>query len=261
MPKASINGINMNYNIEGQGEPLIMIMGLGSTSAAWRFQRRFFRKYYKVITFDNRGAGKTDKPAGPYSMKLMANDTVALMDNLAIEKSHVMGVSMGGKIAQEVAINYPERVDKLVLANTYCCQDDSMNGWTPEWTAAVDRFCETWKAPRVGIAFNGPLWRFFGFFQIRISTMRKTPEEKAGYLAQKKAAETVHTIDRLPSVKARTLVITGTGDNLTRHTSSDTMAKIIPNAKLVKIIGGSHTLIVERSGEFNKVVLNFLKNG
>jgi len=260
MPIASVNGISINYNVEGQGEPLLLIMGLGSTSAAWRFQRRFFRKYYQVISFDNRGAGKTDKPAGPYSMRQMADDTVALLDHLAIKKAHVMGVSMGGKIAQEVAINYPERVDKLVLANTYCCQDDSTNGWTPEWTAAADRYCKTWKAPPVGIGFNSPLWKFFGFFQIRIATMRKTTEERAAYVAQKKAAEAVHTIDRLPSVKARTLVITGTGDKLTRHTSSDTMAKIIPNAKLVKIEGGSHTLIVEKSSKFNREVLNFLKN-
>jgi len=260
MPIASVNGISINYNVEGQGEPLLLIMGLGSTSAAWRFQRRFFRKYYQVISFDNRGAGKTDKPAGPYSMRQMADDTVALLDHLAIKKAHVMGVSMGGKIAQEVAINYPERVDKLVLANTYCCQDDSTNGWTPEWTAAADRYCKTWKAPPVGIGFNSPLWKFFGFFQIRIATMRKTTEERAAYVAQKKAAEAVRTIDRLPSVKARTLVITGTGDKLTRHTSSDTMAKIIPNAKLVKIEGGSHTLIVEKSSKFNREVLNFLKN-
>jgi 3-oxoadipate enol-lactonase len=261
MPISNVNGININYYIEGKGEPLLMIMGLGSTAAAWRFQRRFFRNYYQVITFDNRGAGKTDKPAGPYSMQQMAGDAVGLMDKLGIKKAHVMGVSMGGKIAQEIAINYPDRVNKLILANTYCCQDNSTNGWTPEWTMAVDRYCKTWKAPRIGIGFNNPLWQFLGFFQIRISTMRKSPEERAAYVAQKKAAEAVHTVDRLPSIKVQTLVITGTGDHLTRHTSSDTMAKIIPNAKLVKIEGGSHTLIVEKSRRFNKEVFDFLKNG
>jgi len=95
MPIANINGINMNYKVQGQGKPLIMIMGAGSNQSGWRFQTGLFKKYFRTITFDNRGVGKSDKPAGPYTMRMMADDTIGLMDHLKIERAHVLGGSMG----------------------------------------------------------------------------------------------------------------------------------------------------------------------
>jgi pimeloyl-ACP methyl ester carboxylesterase len=96
MPMANANGININYRVEGQGEPLIMINGMNEVQSNWRFQTGLFKKYFRTITFDNRGAGKSDKPAGSYTIKMMADDTIGLMDHLNIEKAHVLGVSMGG---------------------------------------------------------------------------------------------------------------------------------------------------------------------
>ena len=124
MPMARVNGININYKVEGQGEPLVMLMGLSAALGAWSSQVPLLKKYYRVIRLDNRGAGKSDKPAGPYTTKMMADDTVGLMDHLGIEKANFMGVSMGGMIAQEIAINYPQRVNKLILASTYACNDN-----------------------------------------------------------------------------------------------------------------------------------------
>ena len=105
MPKASVNGVNVNYKVHGEGEPLVLIMGFAAPRWAWFFQTRAFRKYYKVITFDNRGVGKTDKPSEPYTIKTMADDTIGLMDYLGIDKAHILGYSMGGIIAQELIIN------------------------------------------------------------------------------------------------------------------------------------------------------------
>lgn len=96
MPSAKVNGISIDYKVEGQGEPLVMIMGLGGARSSWRSQTGFFKKYYRTVTFDNRGVGKSDKPAGPYTIRMMADDTIGLMDHLSIEKAHVLGVSMGG---------------------------------------------------------------------------------------------------------------------------------------------------------------------
>jgi pimeloyl-ACP methyl ester carboxylesterase len=119
MPAAKIDGINMAYDVSGQGEPLVLIMGLlGGTRQSWVFQKRAFSKHFKVITFDSRGMGKSDKPSEPFTMKTLADDTIGLMNHLNIDKAHVLGVSHGGRVAQEVAINYPERVNKLVLAST-----------------------------------------------------------------------------------------------------------------------------------------------
>lgn len=115
MPKAKVNGININYRVQGKREFLVLIMGYSGDQTGWIFQTSAFKKYYCVITFDNRGVGKTDKPGGAYSTKMMADDTVGLMDHLGIKKAHVLGVSMGGMTAQAVAVNYPERINKLVL--------------------------------------------------------------------------------------------------------------------------------------------------
>ena len=131
MPLAKLNGVSISYQVEGQGEPLVMIMGFSGGRSGWIRQRPFFKKYYWVITFDNRGVGKSDKLLGPYSTRMMADDTLGLMDLLRIEKAHIMGVSMCGMIAQELAINYPQRVRKLVLACTYASQDE-MRGDTLE---------------------------------------------------------------------------------------------------------------------------------
>ena len=92
MPMANVNGININYSVRGQVEPLIMISGTGANQSSWMFQIGSFKKYYRTITFDNRGSGKSDKPAGPYTTKMMDDDTIGLMDHLNIEKTHILGV-------------------------------------------------------------------------------------------------------------------------------------------------------------------------
>ncbi len=119
MPTTRAEDININYSVKGEGKPLIMIMGYGSGMEGWTAQVPFFSKRFKVVTFDNRGAGKSDKPKGPYTTTMMANDTAHLMENIGITQAHVMGASMGGMIAQELAINHPEKVNRLVLACTY----------------------------------------------------------------------------------------------------------------------------------------------
>ena len=118
MPIANVNGINLYYRVHSQGEPLILITGLGGGHTAWFFQLRSFKKHFQCITMDNRGIGKTDKPKEPYTVRTMADDIIGLMDHLSIEKADVVGISMGGMISQEIAINYPDRVKKLVLGCT-----------------------------------------------------------------------------------------------------------------------------------------------
>jgi pimeloyl-ACP methyl ester carboxylesterase len=125
MPVAVVNGVRINYMVEGRGEPLIMIAGFSASRSSWAPQIHFFKKHYRVITFDNRGAGKSDKPEGPYTTRMMADDAIKLIDHLAIARASVMGISMGGMIAQEIGINYPEKINKLVLACTFSCKDET----------------------------------------------------------------------------------------------------------------------------------------
>jgi pimeloyl-ACP methyl ester carboxylesterase len=259
MPLARLNGINISYQVEGQGEPLVMIMGFTASRSGLMSQIRFFRKYYRVITFDNRGSGKSDKPPGPYSTRMMADDTVKLMDLLGIEKAHIMGLSMGGMIAQELAINYPQRVMKLVLASTYARQDET-SGDTLEQAKFLQLTPEKKVGAMVGLAFNKPLYRFIFGLLARVQTSFRGVSGGVGVSGQSEACLHHNTLERLSSITAPTLVIVGTGDRIIKPVSSEVIAGKIPNAKLVKVEGGSHYFSFEMKNVFNREVLNFLKS-
>ena len=115
---ADVNGIKICYDIHGDGDPVILIHGFSDRKEHWRAQVGTLSKHFKVIRMDNRGAGKSDRPDGDYTMEDYASDIAGLMDSLGIEKSHIIGHSLGGMIAQNFAILYPNRVDKLILINT-----------------------------------------------------------------------------------------------------------------------------------------------
>jgi len=265
MPMANVNGININYSVWGQGDPLIIIMGLGSAKIRWGFQLGPFRKYYRTITFDNRGVGKSDKPTGPYTTKMMADDVIGLMDHLGIEKAHIFGGSMGGMIAQELAINHPERVNKLVLACTFARRDEK-GGFSSEINEALEAYERSsrdeasfrrFSSVIMPLSFNKWYYRvFIGALlkiAIRFITLR-------GIIAQFEAVLTHDTADRLGMIKASTLVITGTEDRAIKPISSEVIASLVPKAKLVKVLGGGHGFTMEMRGEFNREVLNFLRN-
>src|SRR6266852_2879259 len=123
MPKVQVGDLSMYYVEAGQGDPLVLIMGLGGDHLAWGFQFPAFAERHRVIAFDNRGAGQTDAPDCPYTTRMMAEDTVGLMSALGIERAHVLGASMGGMIAQELALAHPHRVRSLQLHCTLGCPD------------------------------------------------------------------------------------------------------------------------------------------
>ncbi|MFX1380764.1 MAG: alpha/beta fold hydrolase, partial [Promethearchaeota archaeon] len=121
MPSVKINDINIYYEIHGEGDPFVLIRGLSSSLNSWPpYSIGQFSKHFKIIIFDNRGAGKTDIPHGKYSAKMMADDAIGLMDALDIKKTYLLGFSMGGCIAQEMVLNYPNRITKLILTSSWC---------------------------------------------------------------------------------------------------------------------------------------------
>jgi pimeloyl-ACP methyl ester carboxylesterase len=268
MPKAPVNGISMYYEVQGKGVPLVMIQGFAGNHQAWFFQTPVFRKYYKVIVFDNRGVGKSGRAGESYTIRTMADDVIGLMDYLAIDKAHILGLSMGGLIAQEVAISYPERVIKLVLGSTFV--DRQRNDVHPELMKALGvREGDTEVDIRridfrklmnfmVSSAFNKILYRMV---LVPLSRRSMKSIDASGYLEQMAAVTSYTTLDRLHLIKAPTLVITGTGDRLVSPSMSDLLASRIPNARLVKVKGGSHALFMEMRGRFNKEVLEFLRGG
>jgi pimeloyl-ACP methyl ester carboxylesterase len=265
MTLANVNGINIDYMIEGQGEAVIMISGGGADKSSWRYQTKEFRKYYRTITFDNRGVGKSDKPSGLYSMKILADDAVGLMSSLGIGKAHVLGMSSGGMVAQELAINYPEMVNKLVLACTYARRDE-ISGFSSE----VENVYEAYERSHdeasqrryldvmMDLQINKRSYRIFLLPLMKLVTRFMTLPKNLGAIFE--AVGTHDAFDRLGLIKAPTLVIAGTMDRVIKPVSSEVLAGLIPQAKLVKVTGVGHSFPIEMSGEFNREVLDFLRS-
>jgi 3-oxoadipate enol-lactonase len=267
MPKARVGDIELYYQVHGDGFPLLMIMGFGGGHDAWFFQTRAFKKHFKVIVFDNRGIGRTPRSPTPYTTETMAADAVGLLKHLGIGKAHVLGMSLGGKVAQEIAISYPEMVEKLVLVCTIGSDADSA---TPGMLQALGvnegdtelhlRSIDFGKAYAsiVSLAYNKRLYRMILVPLARYQTRR---QELEGQLEQMEASAGHSTYDRLHAIKAPTLVITGTEDRIVNPRASEEIAGKIPGAKLVKLEGGSHSFFMEMRGKFNKEILGFLRDG
>ncbi len=264
MPWARVNGIGIDYKVEGQGDPVLFVSGLGEGRGGWILQTRTLRKHFTCITFDNRGVGKSDRPPGPYTIRMMADDAAALLEFLGIRKAHVVGVSMGGMIAQELALNYPEKVDRLVLACTFA-RPEGLDGRTSTPEAAIQDYRKEpldeaskrrMDAAIVDLAFNKWYYRVL-LVPIAKVALRFSPA--GGRSSQLEACLTHDTVERLHCITAPTLVITGTDDRLIRPSSSDLIASLVPTARLIKLQGGGHALPIEMSGAFNRELLSFLR--
>jgi pimeloyl-ACP methyl ester carboxylesterase len=272
MPRAFINGVNTCYNIDGSGEPLFLIQGLTGGRNDWFFQMRSFRKHYRVVTFDNRGAGSTDKPEELYDIRTMADDTIGLMDHLKVDKAHILGMSLGSLIAQEIAINYPDRIMKLILVAAIV-YGEGMREITEGIRKALglrENYSEDearnvmnnidvkeYFAKVAGLSFNKKLFRMMLTPLSKIHAKRIGLE---GLMGQLHAASTCETLDKIHTIEAPTLVLTGAQDKVVSPHSSELIADRIPNAKLVKVEDGSHAFFLEKPRRFNREVLAFLRD-
>jgi pimeloyl-ACP methyl ester carboxylesterase len=268
MPKATVNGIGLYYEIHGRGEPLILTAGMGADHRSWFPQMRDFKRHFTVITFDGRGIGKTDQPSGLYSFGTLAADVIGLLDHLSLDSAHILGESLGGIVAQEVAIGYPQRVRKLVLANTSVGRGGDMQvhpalmkayGGPEDATEANfdPSKVNVGKAMRamIALSFNSRIYRLG---MMLMATLYVKPSAFKGMAEQIRAISAHSTLDRLHLIQSPTLVITGTGDRIVPPAMSDILASRIPNARLVKVEWGSHALHVEMKRRFNREVLDFL---
>ncbi|MBU2548580.1 MAG: alpha/beta hydrolase [Proteobacteria bacterium] len=263
MPKTRVNDIDMYYEVHGQGQPLVMIRGFGSNAGHWYAQIPALAPHFQVVIFDNRGIGRTDQPDSPYSISMMAEDTVGLMTALGLERVHVLGMSMGGMIAQRIAIDHPERVKGLVLVCTHCGGDQLVRA-SDEVLGIFSEYVMTGTpeaAARTPECLFAP------------DTVAKRPEIVRGYQAvsaehppslqsmmnQFAAVQGHDTFHDLPRVQAPTLVLTGDLDVLIPPENSRILAERIPGARLRIIEGGAHQFTVEQADAFNQAVLDFLQ--
>ncbi|HEX8090881.1 MAG TPA: alpha/beta fold hydrolase [Blastocatellia bacterium] len=259
MPHADNDGTKIYWEERGSGEPLLLIMGLGYTLDMWHRAMPVLAEHYRVIAFDNRGVGRSDVPPGPYAISTMASDAAAVMDAAKIEAAHVFGVSMGGMIAQEFALQYPTRVKSLVLGCTTCggpeaaaAEPEVISALSARATMSVEEAIRL-MAPYVYDAAT-PSERLEEDFEIR----RRTYPSSEGYLAQLRGVFSWRSFDRLSLIAVPTLVIHGESDMLVPPANGRLLAESIPGAKLVMLPAASHIFMTDQPEATNQAVLSFL---
>ncbi len=264
MPYATASdGVRLHYEVFGRpgGQPVLMIQGLGADKHGWDLQRLALAPRYRVVAFDNRGVGRSDKPFGAYRLDQMARDAVAVLDAAGFETAHVVGASMGGAISQILAIDHPYRLRSLTLACTACrvipWRRELLAGWgeiaaargmgavadeAARWLIGPRSFRRLW--PALGwlgpIAAGGPAHGFVG----QVRAILAAEDANAG---------------RLASIRVPTLVVVGNQDVLTPRGDSEELADLIPTAELVVVSGAAHGLMVEHAFTFNRVLTDFLR--
>ena len=249
--------MRLRWDSQGDGAPLLLVHGLGYTRQGWGPQRELLARRYRVLSYDNRGIGESEIPAGPYSVAELAADAVQVLDEAGVERAHVLGASLGGMVAQLLAAEQPERVDRLVLAGT--TPGGSRAFPLPQQTVALmaeapslppevalRRFVENALAP------GSPLVdEVLAYRQLH-------PPDATGWAAQAAAGATWDADGRLARIIAPTLVLAGTADAVVDPRNAQLLADAIPNARLELIDGAGHLPFWERAEEFAALIERFL---
>ena len=260
MPYAEVNGINIYYETHGEGYPVVLISGLGSQGQSWDTQVPIYSKHYKVVVFDNRGAGKTDKPSSPYSTEQMADDTASLMEALLIERAHVVGKSMGGMIAQWLAIKYPQKVSKLVMGCSSASRDKVGNGilrMGREIASKAGLKAVWFMALHLGYT-REYIEENIDRLEMASSMIAESKEALEGYIGQSMACEGHNTLEHLPDIEAPAFVMMGESDLITSPERTKELCGLIPGAELCVFTGVGHGFWRERQQEVDSLVLHFL---
>jgi 3-oxoadipate enol-lactonase len=253
-------GVKIYWEEHGEGEPLVLIMGLASSIDMWHRTMPVMAQHYRTILVENRGVGRSDVPSPPFTIAAMASDVAAVMDAAGIDQARVFGISMGGMIAQEFTLNYPERVQSLILGCT--------NFGGKNVQSASQKVLDVLKArgemeaeegayamaPYIYDA-NTPKERIEEDLKIRVKWF-PTPE---GYFGQLEAIMSWESRDRLSQISVPTLVIHGETDELVPPENGRMIAEQIPGAKLLMLPNTSHIFMTDQPDITFREILNFFK--
>jgi len=258
--KTKANGVELYYEIIGSGPNLVLIEGLGVATWIWEKQTPELSKNFTVVAYDNRGAGKSEKPAGPYSISMMADDLAALLDSLKIPRAHILGISMGGFIAQDFALRYPAKVDRLILVATSAGGPDHVP-MAPEVLALM---FVTDGAPRdltrrkLALAYSDSFMQKNSEVEHLIDLRLADPQPPHAYMAQAMAGAAFNLSDKVRQIQAPTLIMAATGDRLVPIANAHNLNKKISNSQLKIYEGYGHQFFLENADEFNREVVKFL---
>jgi 3-oxoadipate enol-lactonase len=266
MPEVLVGDTRLHYEVTGSGEPILMVMGLGGSSAGWSPELvEELSGSFRVVNYDNRGTGQSDKPDVPYSLEMFAADAVAILDDLKLRRVHLFGVSMGGMIAQEIALHYGSRVHTLTLGCTTCGGRNSV----PPPAESVKLL----TAPRDGLSDADVIRRGWPLAytpeyiknhrdKLEASIPRLLVNATPTFVFKRHLDATygLKTYDRLPQITMPTLVITGAKDVLIPARNSEILAERIPGAKLHIISNAGHAFFNEAPAEFLKEFVPFVRS-
>jgi len=275
MPFADVNGIKIKYHIMGEGENLIFISGWGMDHRVWMHQASYFRDRYRVIVFDNRGVGESTDDGKRLSTYILAKDVVGLLDYIGVDRANVVGNSLGGMIAQELAINFPKRVDKLILSSTTSrLSIKTRRNFIKNLKNALKNDVEILfdiapERPMLNRAINHILSMTFSreFLERNGELIRdilKSNLSKEGYvhtlIRQAGAAIRHDTRKRLYRIKSKTLILAGENDILIPPSEGEQLARGIEGSIYILIKNCPHSIQMEKPDEFNYYVENFLSD-
>ncbi len=262
----SRDGTRIHYELRGEGEPLALIFGYGGSGRGWGEPfLKLLEAHFKTVVIDNRGTGESDKPEKPFSLADMAADVASVLDHAKIDRAHVMGISMGGMIAQEFALNHSARLRALVLGCTLCSISHGIAG-DPEALAALQANPDEPLAPQVERLLAACCAKPFlasargqAVLKERVAEVMNYPMTPFHtYQLQGGAIGSFDTFDRLSLIKAPTLVITGTSDLLVPDANSDILKERIAGAHIHKIPGAGHLFFWEVPEYSAAVITKFL---
>lgn len=262
MPLQTVNNIQLYYEQHGTGPDLVLIGGLSSDHQVWKSTLRIFSKHFRVLIFDNRGAGQSSTPDYPYTTEMMAHDVLQLMEKLPISKTHVLGHSMGGRIAQQMTLIAPEKINKCV---TVCSPAKSshlssmifsMREKLQDLKLSDELLAEYVMPFLFGEEFLENKILIKGFIQWTLQN--EYPQSAIGFKQQLHAVKKHNIEHQLSQIKTPTLVMGGSEDILAPIAALEKLSKSLKNSTFVTIPGCAHMPHVEKSREFAEIVLNFL---
>jgi pimeloyl-ACP methyl ester carboxylesterase len=246
------DGARLHVVDQGKGDPVLWLQGLNAPASAWAAQLGHFSQTHRSIAPDARGVGQSDAPPGPYTTEQLARDALAVLDAAGIERAHLVGLSLGGAAAQELALSHPGRVRSLALLSTFAAQSPRSRALLEAWrtlypvVAADERLRNAWDLQAYSWLFTDRYWRAPANVRAALRFASTQPLQPVqGFIGQVDAALSHDSRERLPALKVPTLVIHGALDQLSPKENGEELARLIPGAELLIVPDVGHAVNLE----------------
>lgn len=248
------DGVRLHVVEQGApaGDPVLWLQGLNAPASAWAVQLAHFSQGHRNVAPDARGVGQSDAPEGPYTTRQMAGDALCVLDALRVERAHVVGLSLGGAVAQELALLHPERVRSVALLATFAAQDPRGRGLLEAWRAlyplatTAPSLREAWEKQAYAWLFTDRYWRNEAGIRAALRFAREQPMQKVeGFLGQVDAALSHDARDRLPQLRLPTAVVHGALDQLSPLANAEELGRLIPQTEVTIVPEVGHAVNLE----------------